>query len=493
MNPNFQTLLFLIGNHALQLISTSAFSFPTPNGFGSTKFPTQSSFGNSYNPDFTNTQQPPLQPQQQQYQQQQQQNQYTTSTLTPLPTAEADRAFRYATSLEAGGQPRSAHAAYHEAATLFQCFLDSTEFAHVTDVRDDSVDAASSMGDANTNEHVALREYLTYSCLRLAFLSHDALSDAKAALRLYKEAAVLDTTNPSAEAYDGIGTSIEACLGDLGDAVEAYETALRILEKDDEERVAYPYGIDDNAGFVKFHLSVALERLGRVEEAEEIMEGLRRSESKYACLVDSWGYIRWHTRRIETKELNLYLGTRDMLRIGLDAASDMLQDQKGLVCEFGVAKGRSMRTMQELLPLETPLHGFDTFTGLPQSWNSLPAGAFSTNGDIPNIEGEVYFHRGLFRDSIPAFLGSLHGEYQPLAFANIDALLYGSTLDILESMHSRVVPGTIFVFADYCCHPTWRQDEFRAWRECCKRFGWTYEYLGFSLATKQVVVRVTGA
>jgi hypothetical protein len=264
--------------------------------------------------------------------------------------------------------------------------------------------------------------------------------------------------------------------------------------------------LDDNSGFVKFHLGVALERLGKTEEAEEIMENLRRSEAKYACLVDSWGYIRWHTRRIPDEELNLYLGTRDMLRIGLDAAMDMLQNQGGLVCEFGVAKGRSMRMMQELLPLETPLHGFDTFTGLPLPWNSLPAGAFSTNGDIPNIEGEVYFHRGLFRDSIPEFLNSLEQqqqgqqgqgaeekEYRPLAFANIDALLYGSTLDILECVHSRVVPGTVFVFADYTCHPTWRQDEFRAWRECCKRFGWTYEYLGFSLATKQAVVRVTSA
>ena len=159
--------------------------------------------------------------------------------------------------------------------------------------------------------------------------------------------------------------------------------------------------------------------------------------------------------------------------------------------------------MQELLPLETPLHGFDTFTGLPFSWNSLPAGSFSTFGNLPNIEGDVYFHRGLFRDSIPKFLEET-GDYQsqsdsqshppqPLAFANIDALLYASTLDILESVHSRVVSGTVFVFADYLCHPTWRQDAFRAWRECCKRFGWSYEYLGFSIATKQVVVRVTSA
>ena len=71
--------------------------------------------------------------------------------------------------------------------------------------------------------------------------------------------------------------------------------------------------------------------------------------------------------------------------------------------------------------------------------------------------------------------------------------LYSSTLDILESMHGRVRPGTILVFDEYICHPTWRHDEFRAWRECCKRMGWKYEYLAFSLSTKQAVVRVTDA
>lgn len=421
--------------------------------------------------------------------QQQQQQPSATSTLERLPNAEADRAFRYAISLESAGLPRTAHAAYHEAATLFQCFLDSTEFSHVTNLGNTQDE---------TEDHENLHKYLVYSCLRLAFLSQDALSDPKAALRLYKEAAILDTSQPSAEAYDGIGTATEASLGDLQEAVAAYETALTILEQEQEilrnNSVDEYYYNQDNSGSVKFHLGVALERLQKTEEAEEIFENLRRSEAKYSSLVDSWGYIRWHTRRIEETELNLYMGTRDMLKIGTDAAMQIIQEQDGLVCEFGVAKGRSMRLIQELLPLDTPIHGFDTFTGLPQSWNSLPAGAFSTNGDIPNIEGEVFFHRGLFRDSIPAFLNSLKGESkQPLAFANIDALLYGSTLDILESVHSRVVPGTVFVFADYCCHPTWRQDEFRAWRECCKRFGWTYEYLGFSLATKQAVVRVTGA
>ena len=145
-----------------------------------------------------------------------------------------------------------------------------------------------------------------------------------------------------------------------------------------------------------------------------------------------------------------------------------------------------------LLPLIT---GFDTFTGIPQAWGDEPAGSYSTGGAVPNIEGKVSFHKGLFIDTIPAFLESLKSDdeesnYQPLAFANVDCDLYSSTLDVLERMHPRIVPGTVLVFDEYLGHPTWRQDEFRAWRECCKRFGWQYRYLGFSLSTKQAVVQL---
>lgn len=380
---------------------------------------------------------------------------------------DADVAFRHGTKMEQQGLFRTAHAAYHEAATLYQCFLDQDikthEFSHVTEL-------------INGDDENSCRRYLAETCMRLAFLSIDTLGDPRAAIRLYKEATKIDPV-PNVYAYFGIGIAIEASFpGNLKDAVRAYQKALEI---------------EDNV-LTRFQLGVALERLG--EESEVIMDSIRRSEANYASLVDSWGYIRWHTRRIPNDELNLYLGTRNILQIGIEAAMDLVADDNGLVCEFGVASGRSLRMIQELLPLESPLHGFDTFHGLPVPWGDAPAGTFSTGGALPNMEGQVYFHKGLFRETIPAFLETMSKtDYQPLAFANIDCAMYGSTLEILEEVHSRVVPGTVFVFADYIGHPTWRQDEFRAWRECCKRFGWQYEYLGFSLSTKQVVVRVTSA
>ena len=72
---------------------------------------------------------------------------------------EADRAFRLGIQLENNGQSRKASAAFHEAATLYHCFLDSkSEFGHVTSLP---------LEDCAT--------ILAYTCLRLGFLNLDAL------------------------------------------------------------------------------------------------------------------------------------------------------------------------------------------------------------------------------------------------------------------------------------------------------------------------------
>jgi hypothetical protein len=136
-----------------------------------------------------------------------------------------------------------------------------------------------------------------------------------------------------------------------------------------------------------------------------------------------------------------------MLELAIIEAMPLIEEG-GLVCEFGVASGRSMRLTQEIVPLDIPLHGFDTFTGLPQAFLDVPAGAYSTGGIVPNMDGKVYFHRGLFVDTIGPFLEASNPDAF-LAYANIDCDLYSSTLDVLERMHGRVVPGTILVFGQY--------------------------------------------
>jgi len=402
-----------------------------------------------------------------------------------------------------------------------------------------------------------LKSVLAYACARLAYLSVDALGDPHAAARLYLDAIRIDidgfdgggeggggvSEEVHAAYYDGMGTAIEAACGTTQQAVEAYRKGLVLLKllhgveydaaEEEDEDGGGSSRIEDRSTesskslekVLSFHLAVALERLGgeaNLEESTAIVASLRRPATPiptkndttnhsnnnnnnnnnhptssssnhhhhFSHLVDSWGYVRWHTRHIPNPSLNLYLGTRSLLQIGVEAALPLLEQDGGFVCEFGVATGRSLRMLQEILPLNTALHGFDTFGVGSTTSTSGDGGGL---GAVPTMSGEVTFHDGLFVDTIPEFLGEYTEGYRPLAFANIDCDFYGSTLSILEQMHSRVVPGTVFCFDEYLCHPTWRQDEFRAWRECCKRFGWQYEYLGFSLWTKQAVVRVTSA
>ena len=108
------------------------------------------------------------------------------------------------------------------------------------------------------------------------------------------------------------------------------------------------------------------------------MEKLRRCELRHSCLVDSWGYVRWHTRNTASNNLNLHRGTQTMLQLAIDAASPLIFNSNGLVCEFGVGSGRSLRMIHEMLPLNIPICGFDTFEGLPIAWNNEPAGSYST-------------------------------------------------------------------------------------------------------------------
>ena len=160
---------------------------------------------------------------------------------------------------------------------------------------------------------------------------------------------------PSPESFKGIGTSLEAAGGNgkdlehLKEAVEAYRKAREIANK----------------ASITFYMGVALERLGKIDEAQQLLEIIQRSEADVSCLNDSWGYVRWHTRNTVPAKLNLHRGTRDMLKLALDAAMPLIEQQRqnraqGLLCEFGVGSGKSMRMTQEILPLDIEMHGFDT-------------------------------------------------------------------------------------------------------------------------------------
>ena len=180
---------------------------------------------------------------------------------------------------------------------------------------------------------------------------------------------------------------------------------------------------------------------------------------------------------------SLFAFTHEMLQLAVRHSAAA----SGLVMEFGVFHGKSIRMLAEAFGPAQPVHGFDTFSGLPVDWHAESAGSYSTHGELPPAQDHVHYHVGTFDQTLPGFLRAHPG---PIRLMNVDCDLYESTVDIFAHVHARIVPGTVVVFDEYVMNEHWEEDEFRAFKEAVARHGWKFEYLGVSVVSKQAVVRI---
>jgi hypothetical protein len=114
--------------------------------------------------------------------------------------------------------------------------------------------------------------------------------------------------------------------------------------------------------------------------------------------------------------------------------------------EFGVASGDSMRYVANVSSNshDVELHGFDTFTGLPESHHdSVMIGAFDQQGQTPDI-ASVFWHKGLFNET---FTGQENFLSRKL-FVMLDADLYSSTKYVLGRITKHLKPGDLLYFDD---------------------------------------------
>jgi len=176
-----------------------------------------------------------------------------------------------------------------------------------------------------------------------------------------------------------------------------------------------------------------------------------------------------------------------MLKLAADAA--FAGREKGVVVELGVFRGRSLRFLRGLCPPATEFHALDSFRGLPEAWDREPAGSYTTHGAIPDIQ-DVAFHVGWFNETLPALVDSFDEENDDVALVHLDCDLYSSTADALSLLGPKLRPGAVLVFDDFLAHPTWQQDQAKAFEEAVHRFRWRFALLAASLPTKQVVVQL---
>lgn len=158
---------------------------------------------------------------------------------------------------------------------------------------------------------------------------------------------------------------------------------------------------------------------------------------------------------------------------------------KGSVLEFGVRHANSTRQLAKLAKQD--VHGFDSFEGIPEDWHNEGKGSYSTRGVIPKVPSNIHLHAGWFDATLPKFLET---NAEQARLINIDCDIYSSTKTVLDLLSSRIVKGTVIIFDEYIGNQHWREDEYKAFQEAVKTYGWKYEYLAFSFFTKQVVVRI---
>jgi hypothetical protein len=204
---------------------------------------------------------------------------------------------------------------------------------------------------------------------------------------------------------------------------------------------------------------------------------------------DLWIDLRLHAKReavdyiITNMQSALVLPDRlDLLKFALSRAP-----ADGLVVEFGVEKGSSLRHLASLTTRN--VHGFDSFEGLPGDWSGTKeaAGAFNLRGKLPQVPANAKLHVGWFDATLPPFLAAEAGN---CALIHVDCDIYSSTVTIFEQLRSRIGPGTVIVFDEYFNYPGWRQHEYKAFQEFIAASGLHYSYLGFAAEKGHVAVKI---
>ena len=304
-----------------------------------------------------------------------------------------------------------------------------------------------------------------------------------------------------AEARHGLGNALRA-LGGRAAALAAYDAAramapasadllvdLASVLFDDRDLAPAADALADALAArpdhlrANFLLGLLHDLKGDQAAAERCFARLPAAGGGPHCLRDSWDYAKAR-RGPDTRFFGVSF---DLLGHALEQAR-VVERAAGMVLEFGVLFGTSIRFLAERH--HGPIHGFDTFQGLPEAWGGNPSGAYSTQGELPQVPPWVTLHVGDFKDSLPPFLAAESG---PLGLAHIDCDLYSSTRTLFELLAGRIVPGSVLVFDEYICTPRWREDEFRAFQEAVLANGWRYDYLAFNFFTRQVSVMVKSA
>lgn len=155
----------------------------------------------------------------------------------------------------------------------------------------------------------------------------------------------------------------------------------------------------------------------------------------------------------------------------IELAVQLARPVPGHIVEFGVWKGESVRVIRDELwrsaiwdPAQRRkrIYACDSFVGLPDDYEHLPAGTFAT--PVPTLRG-VRVVDGPFESTLTADLATEVGR---VSLAHLDADLYESTRCALDWLTPLVGAGTLLLFDEFAGEDP---AEARALGEWCQATG----------------------
>jgi Tfp pilus assembly protein PilF len=308
------------------------------------------------------------------------------------------------------------------------------------------------------------------------------LGDHQKAVSCYKKAIEINPTHINS--YNNLGIVLEE-LGEYKKALSYYEKGIEInpnninfywnahiLASDMDEalsRLKKLYKIDNKHTRAKIMISALEAYKGNFDLFNDMLTS-SNSEHPYTRSA-KWIFSLPKLPRIFFNRCDFF-----------DAVIAVSEKSRPFY-EFGVWNGVSF---QYLINTFKKGFGFDTFTGIPETWHNEPKGNYSNFGAVPKIEGGEFIV-GKFEDTLPDFFSE---ERPKASLINFDADLYSSTICALNYANKVIDNKTILVFDELVMNENWEKDEFKALNEFCYNSGFSFEVIAFSFSTKQVAVKL---
>ena len=210
---------------------------------------------------------------------------------------------------------------------------------------------------------------------------------------------------------------------------------------------------------------------------------------------DLWIDLRLHAKREAVEYIIAHMNEAMVLPDRLDLLKFALgrAPAEGLVLEFGVEKGASLRHLAGLTARQGP-HAKCMGSTVSRGCRGIGAGPRRALARFRCAAG--------CRKCRPMPSCMSAGSTRPCRFfwrkmrsacalVHVDCDIYISTVTIFEQLRGRIVPGTVIVFDEYFNYPGWRAHEYKAFQEFIATSGLGYRYLGFSAEKGHVAVVIT--